>query len=312
MKPLSRFRQQGVALITALLIVTLATLITVAMTSRQQLDIRRTQNILEDEQLRFYLHGIEAWAGKILADDHRDSDIDHPGEDWAMQLPPVPVDNGQLTGHIEDLQGRFNLNSLLDGDGRVNAETLQILQRLLVLLQISPTLTDAITDWIDTDLEAYPPYGAEDGSYLALEPPYRAANRRFTDITELRLLVGMDEESFQRLAPHVTALPETTTINLNTASAEVIMALAEGITPAEAEQFVARSKKQGWRSVEEALEHPALKKNGLSDKGLGVASSYFMVMSHLSIGRLQQHHASILSRQENGTSRVLMRFQNYL
>ena len=85
---LSAQRQRGVALITALLIVALATIAAVAMASRQQLDVRRTANILDGDQAFFYALGVESWARRILVRDQRDGQIDHPGEDWAQLSTP--------------------------------------------------------------------------------------------------------------------------------------------------------------------------------------------------------------------------------
>lgn len=303
--------ERGVALVTALLVVTLAAVAAVAMTSRQQIDIRRTQNVLETEQLRFFLYGIEGWAGKMLEQDRRDGEVDHLGEDWAMRLPPVPVDNGQLTGHIEDAQGRFNLNNLIL-DGKTSAEDLMRLRRLLAALELSPDLADAIVDWIDADIEPLPPYGAEDATYLGNTPPYRAANRLFGDVSELRLVAGIDAAGYRLLAPHLAALPARTAINLNTASAAVIMALADGIGRSEAEDFVATRQDQHYSSVDAALQQPVFANRTVARDGLGVSSNHFVVMSAISLGRLEQRYASLLRREDNGAATLIVRTQLYL
>jgi len=304
-------RQHGVALITALLVVTLAAVAAVAMTSRQQVDIRRTQNVLEAEQLRFYLYGIEAWAGKMLEQDRKDNATDHVGEDWATHLPPMPLDNGQLSGHIEDMQGRFNLNNLLIDD-KVSTEELARLRRLLHALELPLTLADSVVDWIDDNLEPWPPHGAEDTTYLTQQPPYRAANRPLGDISELRLIAGFDADNYRRLAPHVTALPSRTTININTASVEMVMALADGISRSDAERFVTEREEGHHTSVESALQHEALANYPISPSGLGVSSEHFVVMSDISIGRLQQRFSSLLLRSDTGLVTVLTRNQLYL
>lgn len=304
-------QQRGVALVTALLVVALATVAAVAMTSRQQVDIRRSQNVLESEQLRFYLYGIEGWAGKILEQDRKDNEVDHAGEDWATHLPPIPVDNGVLAGYIEDVQGRFNLNNLLLDD-KVSGEDLARLRRLLAALELPVTLADAIVDWIDADLEPSGSHGAEDGAYLGQEPPYRTANRPLSDVSELRLVAGLDGEGYRRLAPHLAALPGRTAINLNTATAEVIMALAEGIDRTGAEAFVAEREDKHYTSVDDALKHAAFKDRSVARDGLGVASNHFVVMSEISVGRLQQRFASLLLRDTAGTTTLLSRSQLYL
>lgn len=304
-------REQGVALVTALLVVALAAVAAAAMTSRQQVDIRRTQNALEAEQLRFYLYGVEDWAGKVLEQDRKDNQVDHAGEDWATQLPPVPLENGQLSGHIEDAQGRFNLNNLVV-DGKTSVEDLARLRRLLAAVELEPTLADAVVDWIDGNVEPWPPHGAEDTTYLGREPPYRAANRPLADVSELRLITGFDADSYRLLAPHVTALPARTAINLNAATVEVIMALADGIGRDDAEGFVAGRDGQHYATLDEALKAPALADRKVAHDGLGVSSDYFVVMSDISFGRLRQRYSSLLQRGETGATTLLTRSQLYL
>lgn len=303
-------KERGVALVTALLVVALAVVAAVAMTARQQLDIRRTQNVLEAEQLRFFLYGIEGWAGKVLEQDRKDGEVDHLGEDWARRLPPIPVDNGQLTGYIEDAQGRFNLNNLIR-DGKISAEDLMRLRRLLAALELSPNLADAIVDWIDADVEPLLPHGAEDATYLGNTPPYRAANRPFGDVSELRLVAGIDAAAYRLLAPHLAALPERTAINLNTASATVIMALADGIGRPEAEEFIAARQERHYGRVDDALQHPVFANRQLVQDGLGVSSQHFVVMSAIRIGRLEQRHASLLRREDNGAVNLIARTPLY-
>lgn len=307
----SRLRQRGVALLTALLVVALATVAAVAMVARQEVDIRRTENLLDADQIRFYLYGIEGWAGKILEQDRKDNNIDDLGEAWATQMPPVPVANGQLSGHIEDAQGLFNLNDLVDGD-TVSAVDLQRFRRLLAGLNLQPSLADAVVDWIDSDLTPTVPDGAEDTYYLGLTPAYRTANRPLADASELLEIKGFEAVTYRTLAPYVIALPKHTAINLNTAPAPVIMALADGITLDEAKQFVAGRPPKGYASVGAALQAPALSGHTINSSGLGVASSYFVIMSDISFGRLEQRFRSLLVRADNGATTVIARSQLYL
>ena len=105
-------RQSGVALITVLLIVFLASMTAVSLSMIQQIAIRRSAVLQHQQQARLYTLGVEQWAGLILLRDRRDNEIDHPGEAWANLPAMLPVENGQLSGKIRDLQGCFNLNNL--------------------------------------------------------------------------------------------------------------------------------------------------------------------------------------------------------
>ena len=92
-----------------------------------------------------------------------------------------------------------------------------------------------------------PPNGAEDQHYLALDPPYRAANRRIADLAELARVKGFDARAVARLEPFVTALPDETPVNVNTAPAAVLRALVPGLGPEDATRLV-RARAASGRS----------------------------------------------------------------
>lgn len=299
-------RERGVALLTAMLVVALATVAAVAMTARQQHDLRRTANLLEADQIQLYLQGMETWAGEVLLRDRRDGEADHLGESWATLLPPVTVDNGQLTGRMEDLQGRFNLNGLVQG-GQTDAVALARFRRLLALLELDPDLAGAVVDWIDPDPDAGLPAGAEDNTYLARQPPYRSANRPMADASELMLVAGFDATAWRALAPFVTALPGPAVINLNTAPPLVLAALADDLAPAEVEAFVHDRQDRPYTRLADALQHPLFAGRGVETAGLGVGSHHFALIAHIRFGRLQQRHHSLLQRNDQGAVTVLAR-----
>ena len=110
--PPSLSRQTGVALITVLLIVFIASVAAVSLAALQQRAIRRSTVLIHQQQARLYTLGAEQEAMIILIRDLQTSEIDHPGEAWANLPPTLPVANGDLTARISDLQGCFNLNNL--------------------------------------------------------------------------------------------------------------------------------------------------------------------------------------------------------
>ena len=125
-----KYREQGVALITVMLILALATILAVSMSSRQQLDIHRSANVFNFEQAYQYVLGGESWAKQILKRDFNDNKIDSFEDDWATVLPPLPIEGGQMSGQIEDLQARFNLNNLVQ-NGKPNKLYVERFKRLL-------------------------------------------------------------------------------------------------------------------------------------------------------------------------------------
>ncbi|MGD8482506.1 MAG: type II secretion system minor pseudopilin GspK, partial [Gammaproteobacteria bacterium] len=223
-------RQRGVALITAMLIVALATMLTGAAVWDFHLDQRRTEAVLYSDLGTGFALGAEAWAGRILIEDAEDNTVDHPGEVWATNLPPLPIDGGTVDGALIDLQGRFNLNNLVDAGGNSDPVAVEQMERLLAALELERRWAGLIADWIDADISPNFPDGAEDSTYLGQVPPYRPPNTLITSTSELMALPEMDLDTYRTLAPHVTALPAGTAINVNTATVPVLMSLSDDLT----------------------------------------------------------------------------------
>lgn len=289
-------RQAGVALIMAIMVVALATIAAAAMASRQQLDVRRTANLLDSDQAYAYALAVEGWARMILARDARDNQTDHLDEVWAQRLPPIGVAGGQIDGYVADLQGRFNLNNLVGADGQVSTADFAYFQRLLRALGIDDQLALAILDWLDADFDTRFPAGAEDDFYLSTPTPYRAANRPLQSVSELRLIRGVDAETWRRLAPFVTALPGRTAINVNTAAAPLLQAIAEGLTTQDGEQLVEKRPADGYASVDLLLQDEIFAGKELDDGGLTVVSQFFLVRSDVRVGTARAQVYSIVQR----------------
>jgi general secretion pathway protein K len=236
-------RQRGVAIITAMLLIALGTITMVAISSRQQLDMQRERNEGLILQARSFGVSGERFAAALLYRDVQDaqrSNSDSLDDDWAQTIPPIPIDNASIQGCIVDMQGRFNLNNLVNADGEpVEFFTAQ-LTRLLAELNIDTTKAQPIIDWVDADVNATIPDGAEDDYYTGLEVGYRAANAPFVSVSELQLVKGFssaikeEAEDYELLLPHISALPTLngpTAINVNTATPEVLASLSDEIKP---------------------------------------------------------------------------------
>jgi general secretion pathway protein K len=304
-----RRQQQGAALLTALLVTAIATVIAVSMASRQQIDIRRTGNVLEADQGYLFALGVEDWAKQILAKDRKDNEVDNLGEDWATILPPLTVEGAMVAGQINDLQGLFNINNLLNEDGKVSAPDVKRFQRLLEAVALDPELANAVVDWIDEDEDTTFPGGAEDQEYLGLDIPYRTANAPMASTSELALIKGIGIEGYQALAPYVTALPGRTAINVNTAPAQVMMALVEGLGETEAEQIVEDRGDSGYNGLTDFLALPEVKDHPPEDKSIGLASEYFLIAAVTQFGNSKVQLYSMVSRNGSAKVEVIMRGQ---
>ena len=291
-------RQHGVALITALLVVAIATVAAVAMANRQQLDIRRTGSLLHGEQAWAYVLGAENWARVVLRRDAQDTNIDTLAEDWSTQPPVSFVEGGSIVGRLLDMQGRFNLNNLVNG-GAADEAWITLYKRLLRRLDLEESLADALVDWIDTDINVRFPDGAEDSNYLLLDPPYRVANQPLADVSELRLVKGYTAEVVARLEPHVVALPQPTPININTADAVVLSVTAEGLGLADGEALLELRPEEGYDDADKFTQESTLKGKKVDTGQLGVQSEWFLLLSEANIGQGRARLASLIQRQRD-------------
>jgi len=309
-KIFTQLRQNGVALITAMLVVSLATITAVSMTSEQQIFFRRTENVLYHEQAYLYLLGAEDWARHVLIRDRKKNNTDSIKDDWAQVLPALPVEGGSIAGVIEDLQGRFNINNLASGDDK--SVDFQRFKQLLKNNEIPESVANAVLDWLDADQDTRFPDGAEDVEYMQGERSYRAANRLMQSTSELLQVKGISYEQFERIEPALVALQQTTTINVNTAPITVLQMLAPDLTAADAETLIKDREKTPFSSVDEFVKNSNIPKKKLNTSGLDVKSQYFVVKAFAKIGHANAQLQSMLFRPDANTVKTLARSQGGL
>jgi general secretion pathway protein K len=300
-----RNRQRGVAVLMAVLVVAVGTVIAVNIMWEATLNIRRTESALAADQGLLYLQGAEAWAADILAQDLADSqEYDHLGEDWATALEPLPIEGGAIVGRLEDLQGRFNLNNLLNPAGEEDELARAQFERLLSMLDLDPQLASIVIDWIDPDTSMHFPTGAEDGTYTGITPPYFAANTSITTPSELMALQGFDRQTYAALAPYVAALPRGTDVNVNTASNLVLASLSDDISLSLADSLIEERGGREFADIDTTFE--GLVEADMLRRIDGV-TQYFLLTVTVTLGTNQLTMRSVLRRDESGSTRAAFR-----
>ena len=302
-------RQRGIALITAVLMVALATMLAVGVVYRGVLDQRRTATMFAMDQAWEIALGAEAWAADFLQRDLQQSQGDNLSETWAQPLPPLPVEGGSVAGRLVDLQGRFNLNNLVFADGTPNPDAIAQFSRILVALDLEPNWASIMADWIDLDTQPGFPDGAEDNVYLGQAPPYLAANMPITRASEIMALPGFGPERWAKLKPYVAALPVGTTLNVCTAPGIVLDSLSEGVIEfGRSPEELAKRRNDGCfpslNDLRGALGDTDYDK--LKD-GLSESSSYFGATVWVTIGTTDLTLYSLLVRGQGGLVRPQLR-----
>src|SRR5690606_12860014 len=236
-----------------------------------------------------YALGAEDWAAQILRRDKQGSATDALTEAWATPIAGLPIEGGQLGGQLEDMQGRFNLNSLIQNDGTPNQSAANQFRRLLNALGIDAPLEKSVADWLDADQRANFPGGAEDGDYLRLTPAYRTGTGMMASVSELRLIAGVTPEIYAALAPYVAALPyRDTLINVNTAPLPVLQSLTDGLDPARLEELIASRQEKPFATSQEFYGIAGIRTTDRDQPPppVEVSSNFFRLHAVVSIGNI--------------------------
>ncbi len=169
------------------------------------------------------------------------------GQPWSTPYGPLDLVPGvTLEAWLDDTQGRFNLNNLVNGDGSTNPDAMALFENLLTAIGLEPQWAPMMADWIDSDTVPNNPNGAEDSVYLSQTPPYRTANMVITNASEILALPGFGRDRYLKLAPFITALPPGSAINLCSAPIELLNALGPpGTTNWTDPQALAKSRADG-------------------------------------------------------------------
>ena len=278
-------RQRGIALMLAMGVVALAAIAAAAMLASQSTWARHAELAAEHVQAQALVRAGVDWARALLSDDRRLSNVDHLGEPRAMRLPPVPVDNGELSGQIDDQQAAFNLNNLVR-NGAVSPPQLAQFRRLLEILGLPEALASSLTE--------------------RLLAPERAPGEALIDVAELAQVRGFDAGVRARLRPFVTALPRFTPVNVNTAPPEVLAAVIEGLDLDAARELAAQRGRAYFRNRAEFLAQlPAGAAAGGND--ISTSSDFFQASVRVTIGSAQARGTALLAREAAGWPAVVWR-----
>ena len=298
---------RGVALLIAVLIVALLASVSTWLAWREVLAIRRTEDLLASDRAYALALGGEAVAAQGLADSLREATEVDLAQPWAKPQQQVLGDGAVVAGAITDLQARFNLNDLAAGaPGEVLARWR--FQRLLTGVGASPDQVTALVDWMNPVPVASAAGGAGDDYYLGLEPPYRTAAQPFVSASSLRLVRGFDAALVARLAPEITALPEDTTINVNTATGPVLE--ATGFSPQQAQAVQLARARVPFASLAQLQAAVPSIAGGIDSAGLGVGSHFFLSQIEVRVGRARSRLDSVLELDGNGRVQVYLRARN--
>lgn len=236
-------------------------------------------------QARILARAAVDWARNVLADDRVRTAVDHTGQPWAIRVPPTPVENGEVSGEIQCWSGRFNLNNLAP-QGEPDTAAIHAFMRLLQATDVSPADASRLADALTRRLG------------VATSSPYAAPPTPLLDIAELADLPGVDQALLERLSPLVTALPAPSRINLNTAPAEVLIAITEGLDRVTARALVAERERIWYRNTADYTSRLPPNARIINPQSVDIRSRHFLVTGRAGYGAATVRLEVLLDRAE--------------
>lgn len=255
----TRFRQTGMALIVALLVVAMVAAMSLLFTSRQQLWMRQLENRNGFTTATMIAFAAIDMTRLTLRDDARNTKVDHLLEPWTIPIPPIAVEEGHIAGRLRELQGRFNLANLLPASDTTVKED-------------DPAL-----------LRASRALGVATGDIARLLRAFQALRKQepnsTPELAELLERAGLQSDGSQAaLLQHTVILPEATPVNANFADAETLQASIAGLSSGDASAVIARRASKPFMSMDEFREAlPAGLRAGLKEDAITLQSRYFIV-----------------------------------
>ena len=289
-------KQEGVAIITALLLTTLAIGVVTSLFWHQQVQVRSIENQRLQLQKQWILRGALDWARLILREDGKFTSVDDLTEPWA-----VPLADTRLDSYVTpDAMGADVANALLSGSIQdaqaclINPVDVAAFEKLLGALHQDAGLAKAAAQQI-----------ALTQSHADSKPgtPRPIA---FIQIDDLLSVPGYTPSVVAALRNHIIFLPRATPVNINTASAEVIAARLPQLSSSDVSSLVARRRTASFRDLHEVATYlpgtpdpdPAL---------ISVGTHYFLVNGHIAIQQAALQVQGLVERSGSATYLLWLR-----
>lgn len=256
--------EEGMILVNVLMFVAIAAGLVLLMINREELALDRGLRTREAARAQAIVRGGELSAVVALRRDAEKSpEVDHVGEPWAkLSENGAPIEGGTFDLAIADAEGRFNINSVRTGE-------------------VASTI---LFQTIGNEVGLKPEQIVAAVEYVRLRGPV-------TDLRPLRL-AGIEPKVADRLEKLVTALPGTTTLNLNAADQEMLALLFRD--PLIAQRLVAIRERQGFLTAKDLADQ-----NVSLPWGTSFRSNTFWVRTRATIGGTSQQAATLIQRRRS-------------
>lgn len=304
----SHKRQQGAAIVTAILVVTIATLIVSSLFWREHIAVRSVENRLALAQTNWIERVVLDWVRVVLRLDGATGQIDHLQETWAQGVPATKIDEtftggsqigdasrfAMIQGQMFDAQARLNLNNLLPTNAQeMRKATLEALRKLLEQNNLPTSLADTLSSRLALTVDM----PATDGKIVP------ASRLPLVQVHDLRTISGFDPGVIAQLKDYVIFLPKPTPVNLNTASGPVIAAVLPNVQREDAMRFVNQARRE-YATTAIALERVKVGAAPAMAGMVSVNTGYFLVRGFVRYDRVDAQTETLIERTGNKVSVV--------
>jgi general secretion pathway protein K len=284
-------KQNGIALISVLIVVAIVTTIVSLMWDRQHQNFKYTQYLQQQQQALNYINGVEILAKKILLEDN--IKVDSSEDDWAKSQT-LPIQNGLISAKLIDLQSKVNLNNLF------NINNNQIL--------LSPDFSNCL-NIINSQLEQVP----MTDYLLSFLNDTNERKKLLSHLSQLNKITTIETKDIQKIKPFLTVLKKPTLININTASREVLMCLGSDISDSIAKEIISNRPFKTLDEIQNFLKRqlnvPIKKiKDNFSVNKISVNSHYFLLETVIDILNFNLISKTLLKRHD---AKILIQYRTY-
>ncbi|MQA38663.1 type II secretion system minor pseudopilin GspK [Rugamonas aquatica] len=302
-----RRRQGGVAVVTALLLTTLAVTIVASLFWQQQVQVRSMENQRLQLQTRWIVRGALDLSRLVLFQDYIDTQnqaYTQLGGIWAMPLEETRLDdyiereraeaenfNATLSGRMIDAQSRYNLANLAD-KGQPTPREVMLFERLLTNLRLDSSLAQAVARQV---ADAQPQQLGQQSVPAKVIGLMR--------VEDLLAVSGFTPQTIEKLRDFVIVLPKRTKLNANTVSAELMSAMMDKMSMSDAAAIVNTRKRAYYRDKPTFDTSLPAGVTALTD--YDVNSNFFLAYSRVRLDRAALDTQSLLERAGNGITSVV-------
>jgi general secretion pathway protein K len=300
--------ESGFALILTLVVTALMVAVVVEMIHQVYVDTSLSRGFRDGQQASLLAESGATGGAKLLQMGLSGRSYTSLSDRWATPLK-LEDEAGSLEITVSEESGKINVNGLVQPNGDYEPFTLAVLKRLGVRLKIPNEIWSAVADWIDSD-DLPRSGGVESPYYRTLKPPYGARNGKLITLTELSLVKGMTPELRGSIQPYLTIFSDQvgtplSTININTASKEILAALDDRIDDRVAERIIEERRLQPFKSTAELSRVPGLDTVAIGLVGkISVKGNLFRITS---VARVKESGRTVetVVRLTSGTPEIL-------